>query len=117
MIGLTDDETFPLVLPRHQSLPADKRPTLRFRFITGRQRIAIEAAFEQTEGQTNSAYMTSCYDAIRRHLAGWSNVGVEYDPARFEDVVSWEDLLRIKAQWSFAALEYQDQKKSNSPSP
>ncbi len=114
MIGLTSDQSFDLVLARHRHLPAEERPTFRFRFITGRQRIVIEETFEQTDGDTNSQFMRKCFEAIRPHLVGWSNQpgGVPFDPSAFEDVVTWEDLLRIKAQWSMAALEADDQKKS-----
>jgi len=111
-IGLSPDESFLLCLQHHKELPIETRPTLRFRYITGRQRIAIEETFEQTDGLTNSAYMKRCYDMIRQYLVGWSHQGIEFDAANLEDAISWENLLRIKHRWSGAVLEVEDQKKS-----
>ena len=114
-IGLTTDETFDFVLPRHKPLPKDKRPSLTFRHMTGRERIALEAAFDDAKSMGNAAYCGRVYDLLRGFLMGWRNQPCEYDPAKLEDVTRWEDMLEIKMRWSSTAmgLDDNDEKKSS----
>lgn len=116
-LALDPNATWKFVLPTDRDKP--EPPAFVFRHLTGRQWVALDARLRELgEMDRGADGFTAQLDEIRRHLAGWENMGRPYAPADLDEIVSgpgeaWSVLFGILGG---SGVSQADRKNSVPPS-
>lgn len=108
MLPTAPNETCRVVLSSHEGM--DEPPTFLFPYLTGRkQRALLEVKASITE---DAAGYDLVFGAVKEHLTGWENLGIDYDPDMLDDVINYSQGVELLARLVFQTPTVDDKKKS-----
>ena len=97
-LPLDPNETFEAVLEHDLAKPETERPTFLFRYMSLR-------AFRETSWLADDdkriaalsmiELLAALLDVIRSKLAGWRNMGIEFDPSRLDELITYREAWQL----------------------
>lgn len=117
-IALDPNETAPVALRSDTDKPEAERPVFLFRHLTRKHRRQVDAWTAELYAAESDEVVEGLLDKVILHgLAGWRNMGTDYDPAKLDDILTGAEKMELALVYPREVTRVELSKKKASGSP